>query len=79
MLERRFFGLTRRRGEIDEAYLLLQRMNLGPECLRPTRELAYGKQRLLEMALALAVGLKVLLLDEPAAGVPKGTPRNCSA
>ena len=31
-------------------------MNLGPECLRPTRELATdGKQRL-EMALALAVG-----------------------
>ena len=45
----------------------------------PTRELAYGKQRLLEMALALAVGPKVLLLDEPAAACPKGTPRNCSA
>ncbi|HYU70888.1 MAG TPA: ATP-binding cassette domain-containing protein, partial [Burkholderiales bacterium] len=36
-----------------------------------TRELAYGRQRLLEIALALATRPKVLLLDEPAAGVPK--------
>ncbi len=72
VLQRRVFGLTRRRAEIDEAFALLERMNLATECLRPTRELAYGKQRLLEMALALAVQPKVLLLDEPAAGVPEG-------
>jgi ABC-type branched-subunit amino acid transport system ATPase component len=36
-----------------------------------TKELAYGQQRLLEIALALATKPKVLLLDEPAAGVPK--------
>ena len=40
-------------------------------CERPTRELAYGQQRLLEIAIALAAKPKVLLLDEPAAGVPK--------
>ena len=34
------------------------------------REIAYGQQRLLEVALALALQPKVLLLDEPAAGVP---------
>ena len=44
---------------------------LGPVCTRETRELAYGQQRLLEIALALATKPKVLLLDEPAAGVPR--------
>jgi branched-chain amino acid transport system ATP-binding protein len=56
---------------IDEAYGILASLRLGPDCYRPTRELAYGRQRLLEIALALATGPKVLLLDEPAAGVPK--------
>ena len=39
---------------------------------RQTQELAYGEQRLIEMALALALRPQVLLLDEPMAGVPKG-------
>lgn len=72
VLQRRFFPLSRRRAEIDEAYQLLDQLKLGQDCLRETHELAYGKQRLLEMALALAVRPKVLLLDEPAAGVPEG-------
>lgn len=72
VLQRRFFPLSRRRAEIEEAYQLLDQLKLGQDCLRETRELAYGKQRLLEMALALAVRPKVLLLDEPAAGVPEG-------
>ncbi len=38
----------------------------------PVAELAYGKQRLLEIALALAARPRILLLDEPAAGVPHG-------
>jgi branched-chain amino acid transport system ATP-binding protein len=38
---------------------------------RPTSALAYGKQRLLEIALAFACEPRVLLLDEPAAGVPE--------
>jgi branched-chain amino acid transport system ATP-binding protein len=57
--------------EIDEAYDILRALSLAPICNRPTRELAYGQQRLLEIALALATRPKVLLLDEPAAGVPR--------
>ncbi len=59
------------RDEIEEAHAILTRLALGAVCYRPTRELAYGQQRLLEIALALATKPKVLLLDEPAAGVPR--------
>lgn len=58
------------RESIDEAYEILARLRLGDDCYRATRELPYGRQRLLEIALALATRPKVLLLDEPAAGVP---------
>ncbi len=57
--------------EIDEANDILVALKLGAACHRLTRELAYGQQRLLEIALALATRPKVLLLDEPAAGVPR--------
>jgi ABC-type branched-subunit amino acid transport system ATPase component len=59
------------RAAVDEAYDILNSLLLGPICTRETRELAYGQQRLLEIALALATRPKVLLLDEPAAGVPR--------
>jgi branched-chain amino acid transport system ATP-binding protein len=59
------------REAVEEAYGILASLRLGESCYRPTRELAYGQQRLLEIALALATRPKVLLLDEPAAGVPK--------
>jgi len=59
------------RAAIDEAYDILKSLLLAPVCTRETRELAYGQQRLLEIALALATKPKVLLLDEPAAGVPR--------
>jgi branched-chain amino acid transport system ATP-binding protein len=55
---------------IEEAYEILTKLRLGECCYQPTRELPYGRQRLLEIALALATKPKVLLLDEPAAGVP---------
>jgi branched-chain amino acid transport system ATP-binding protein len=63
--------LPAHRDAIDEAHAILHSLGLGASCYQPTHELAYGEQRLLEIALALATKPKVLLLDEPAAGVPK--------
>jgi len=56
---------------VEEAHAILASLSLGADCTRLTRELAYGQQRLLEIALALATKPRVLLLDEPAAGVPR--------
>jgi branched-chain amino acid transport system ATP-binding protein len=63
--------ITAYRAETEEAYDILKSLLLANVCYRQTRELAYGQQRLLEIALALATKPKVLLLDEPAAGVPR--------
>ena len=63
--------LTAHAAAIDEAFAILGRLQLADVATRPTRTLAYGQQRLLEIALALAPRPRVLLLDEPAAGVPK--------
>jgi branched-chain amino acid transport system ATP-binding protein len=64
-------GLPRFSPAIDEAQGILSSLRLGEDSFRTTQELPYGKQRLLEIALALATKPKVLLLDEPAAGVPR--------
>jgi ABC-type branched-subunit amino acid transport system ATPase component len=64
-------GLPDYRDAADEAYTILASLLLGDHCYRLTRELSYGRQRLLEIALALATRPRVLLLDEPAAGVPR--------
>jgi len=55
----------------DEAHALLGRLRLDDLANVPVAQLAYGKQRLLEIALALAARPRILLLDEPAAGVPE--------
>jgi ABC-type branched-subunit amino acid transport system ATPase component len=62
-------GLPRFGAAIEEAQGILDSLKIPPT--KETRELPYGQQRLLEIALALATRPKVLLLDEPAAGVPK--------
>ncbi|MSP90083.1 MAG: ABC transporter ATP-binding protein [Alphaproteobacteria bacterium] len=59
-----------RREIVEEAYGLLERLGIASDALRLVRELPYGRQRLAEIAMALALKPKVLLLDEPAAGVP---------
>lgn len=59
-------AVAQRCSELLEQFHLAQVMN------QTTKTLAYGKRRLLEIAIALACQPKVLLLDEPVAGVPAG-------
>ncbi|WP_027016990.1 ABC transporter ATP-binding protein [Comamonas composti] len=56
----------------EEAHEILRRLKLDTLAQLPVATLAYGKQRLLEIALAMAARPRILLLDEPAAGVPQG-------
>jgi branched-chain amino acid transport system ATP-binding protein len=58
------------RAVIDEALMHLDALRLADDALKLVRELPYGRLRLVEIAIALALRPKVLLLDEPAAGVP---------
>jgi ABC-type branched-subunit amino acid transport system ATPase component len=64
-------SLAAHRSAIDEGFAILSQLRLAEVATRATRILPYGQQRLLEIALALATRPKVLLLDEPAAGVPR--------
>jgi branched-chain amino acid transport system ATP-binding protein len=59
-------------GVAAECEQLLGRFRLVDVMDQPVHSLAYGKRRLLEIALALACQPRVLLLDEPVAGVPEG-------
>lgn len=66
-----FFRSHTSSAEIEaEVAALLDRFKLGPYADRPVELLAYGQQRLVELALTLALKPRILLLDEPAAGVP---------
>jgi len=56
----------------ERAGQLLEHFRLAEVAAVQTRHLAYGKRRLLEIAIALACEPRVLLLDEPVAGVPAG-------
>jgi branched-chain amino acid transport system ATP-binding protein len=60
-----------RAGVVDEMVDVLERFRLTDVMHERTAILPYGKQRLLEIALAIACRPRVLLLDEPAAGVPE--------
>jgi len=64
-------GTGSHRAIAEEAAAILDQFNLGDVMGERTAVLPYGRQRLLEIALAIACRPRVLLLDEPAAGVPE--------
>ena len=89
VLENLYLAISERRGEslnlwraaigrkeiLAEAEQLLIEFHLASLANKRVSLLAYGQQRLVEIALALALEPKVLLLDEPAAGIPSGETR----
>jgi branched-chain amino acid transport system ATP-binding protein len=60
----------RRTDVIDESMELLQTLRLADVARHRVSELPYGRQRLVELAITIGLKPEVLLLDEPAAGVP---------
>ena len=67
---RLFGGMREQREAAELAMGILQKLDMATHAGHRISELAYGRQRLVEIAIALALQPKVLLLDEPAAGVP---------
>ncbi len=66
----RFFAnVMADRGLIEPAMTALDRVGLGGRASVPAAELSHGERRQLEIAIALALGSKALLLDEPMAGM----------
>jgi branched-chain amino acid transport system ATP-binding protein len=60
----------RRKDVVDQAMALLETLKLADDASHRISELPYGRQRLVELAITLGLKPDVLLLDEPAAGVP---------
>jgi branched-chain amino acid transport system ATP-binding protein len=63
------FLIPARRLYRDEALALLERVGLHEQAVKPSAILSHGDQRRLELAIALAGAPRLLLLDEPTAGM----------
>jgi branched-chain amino acid transport system ATP-binding protein len=55
---------------LERCEAVIEQVRLADDVHRKVAEIAYGRQRMVEIAIALALQPKVLLLDEPAAGIP---------
>lgn len=73
---RRFHGMPRLGGRVEE---LAESIHVSDALDRTVRTLSYGAQRQIEIGLALAIAPKVLLLDEPTAGMSTGETRAMTA
>jgi branched-chain amino acid transport system ATP-binding protein len=69
-------SIARRRGPLDRAREVAEVVGLSDRLAAPAGLLSYGEQRQLEVGVALATGPRLLLLDEPTAGMsPEETQR----
>ncbi len=62
----------------EKTWALVERLGLKDLAARPAKNLAYGDQRVLEVAIAMAGDPKILFLDEPTAGMSPGETRHIS-
>jgi branched-chain amino acid transport system ATP-binding protein len=70
-LTKQWFSRAVRRPDVRERWEgVLELLGIAQLAKSRVSELAYGQQRLLDLAIGLALEPKVLILDEPAAGVP---------
>jgi len=69
--DRKLFSLWRRAADHrrDDALALLEQVGMQAQAPRPCSELAYGDVKRVELAIAMANGPKLLLMDEPTAGM----------
>jgi branched-chain amino acid transport system ATP-binding protein len=62
----------------EKTWALVERLGLNDLAARPAKHLAYGDQRVLEVAIAMAGDPKILFLDEPTAGMSPAETRQIS-
>ncbi len=79
--EREMFGFWARAKDryVPDALELLMQVDMADQARRPCAELAYGDLKRLELAVALAHSPRILLMDEPTAGMAPGERKSLMA